>query len=593
MADILKILGQLNPSAATLTDLYTVPSGRSVASSSIVIANRSATPTTFRISVAPAGAADSDEQYLYYDISIPANDSFVATIGITLEATDVVRVRATLATLSFNLFGLETTTIGGGQLTVEEADADPSVSNVDKLVVGNGKLTDDGAGQVTLDLSGDVAAFNDLSDVTLTSPTTDHFLRHNGSVWINDVRQTAVNKITDVAGATNEHVLTKDTGSGNAIFKVLPTQVSAFDDLSDVTLTSVTTDDFLRFNGSAWVNDARQTALDKITDVAGATNEQILTKDTGSGNAIFKDAPASGLTGAEGQSFTNLIDNGDFSRWTQGTSAAPDAWTAAGGATIAQESGAGNVRFGKFSLKLTSDADGSDVQNIVLNIGTTENNIFRGRTVTFGCWIKTSVASIGKIVIGDDVGSSVSSDHTGSGNWEFITVTRTLNAAANFITVTLRNTGNTQIVFFDGAILVSGTQALSFASDHPIKTFVGSFATNASASGSVSITGIGFRPKTIIFFLGVNSSNLNEGGVGAVATNQNLGTLTQKNVGWNSNGASSHFTSFSSANISVLGAGSGGGISLTFSITSYDADGWTHNETVDSVNWIVGFLAIG
>jgi hypothetical protein len=71
------------------------------------VCNRSATPTSFRISVAPAGAADSLEQYLWYDLAIDGNDGFAATIGMTLEATDVVRVYATLATLSFNLFGVE------------------------------------------------------------------------------------------------------------------------------------------------------------------------------------------------------------------------------------------------------------------------------------------------------------------------------------------------------------------------------------------------------------------------------------------------------------------------------------------------------
>ena len=36
-------------------------------------------------------------------------------------------------------------------------------------------------------------------------------------------RQTAVNNLTNVSAATNEYVLTKDTGTGNAIFKVVPT----------------------------------------------------------------------------------------------------------------------------------------------------------------------------------------------------------------------------------------------------------------------------------------------------------------------------------------------------------------------------------
>ena len=102
-----KALGQSNPVAATLTDIYTVPAAKYAVISSIVVCNRSAVATSFRVSVAVAGAANDVKQYLYYDVPIPGNDVFVATIGITLAATDVVRVYATLATLSFNLFGTE------------------------------------------------------------------------------------------------------------------------------------------------------------------------------------------------------------------------------------------------------------------------------------------------------------------------------------------------------------------------------------------------------------------------------------------------------------------------------------------------------
>lgn len=104
-----KVLGQSNPSATTLTDLYTVPASTQGVGSSIVVANRSSTATSFRVAVRPAGAAISNEQYIYYDIAIGGNDTFIATIGITLDETDVVSVYATDATLSFNLYGSEIT----------------------------------------------------------------------------------------------------------------------------------------------------------------------------------------------------------------------------------------------------------------------------------------------------------------------------------------------------------------------------------------------------------------------------------------------------------------------------------------------------
>lgn len=109
MPQTLKVLGQSNPSATTLTDLYTVPSATTTVVSSIVIANRSATATTFRISVAVAGAADSNEQYLAYDVPIFGNETKAFMFGISLAATAKIRVYATLATLSFNAFGAENT----------------------------------------------------------------------------------------------------------------------------------------------------------------------------------------------------------------------------------------------------------------------------------------------------------------------------------------------------------------------------------------------------------------------------------------------------------------------------------------------------
>jgi hypothetical protein len=109
MADTIKILGQSNPAATTSTDIYTVPSSTSTTVSSITVCNRSTTGTTFRISVAIAGAGLSNEQYLYYDVPIQGNETFVATVGITLATTDKIRVYATNNTLSFNVFGVEVT----------------------------------------------------------------------------------------------------------------------------------------------------------------------------------------------------------------------------------------------------------------------------------------------------------------------------------------------------------------------------------------------------------------------------------------------------------------------------------------------------
>lgn len=110
MAESIKVLGQRTDADTAQHDLYTVPASTSTVSSSIVVCNYTGSASTFRITVAPAGAADAAAHRQYWDIPIPANDTFVATIGITLATTDVVRVTAgTASALAFTLYGTEVT----------------------------------------------------------------------------------------------------------------------------------------------------------------------------------------------------------------------------------------------------------------------------------------------------------------------------------------------------------------------------------------------------------------------------------------------------------------------------------------------------
>lgn len=103
-----KSLGQAKVSAATLTDLYTVPASTATLVTAIWATNQSATPTTFRIAVSVAGGAVALKDYLFYDVAIGANEAIqINDPGIMLATTDKLRVYATLATVSFNAFGTE------------------------------------------------------------------------------------------------------------------------------------------------------------------------------------------------------------------------------------------------------------------------------------------------------------------------------------------------------------------------------------------------------------------------------------------------------------------------------------------------------
>lgn len=107
MATTYKVLGQSNPAATTATTLYTVPTATEAVVSTIVIANLTATAATFRIAIRPNGAALANSQYIAYDITVGASDSTALTLGITMDAADVITVYASTANLTFTAFGSE------------------------------------------------------------------------------------------------------------------------------------------------------------------------------------------------------------------------------------------------------------------------------------------------------------------------------------------------------------------------------------------------------------------------------------------------------------------------------------------------------
>jgi hypothetical protein len=109
MANTLKVLGQINPSAETPTTLYTVPSVTSAIISTINICNLSANGAQFRVAIRPAGESLATKHYIAYNTAVAANDSVALTMGITMATTDVITVYANTTTVSFSAFGSEIT----------------------------------------------------------------------------------------------------------------------------------------------------------------------------------------------------------------------------------------------------------------------------------------------------------------------------------------------------------------------------------------------------------------------------------------------------------------------------------------------------
>lgn len=109
MAAAYKTLGQVNPPAASQTNLYTVPAGKQAVVSSISVCNQAASAGTFRIAVRPNGDAVAKQHYVYYDYSLSARDTKHIAVGMTLDPGTVVSVFASSADFSFSAFGSEVT----------------------------------------------------------------------------------------------------------------------------------------------------------------------------------------------------------------------------------------------------------------------------------------------------------------------------------------------------------------------------------------------------------------------------------------------------------------------------------------------------
>jgi len=86
MATVYKVLGQNAPSATTATTLYTVPASTSTVVSTITVCNINASAITYRISVRPAAAVQTNAMYIAYDVSLPANATDTLTLGLTLDS---------------------------------------------------------------------------------------------------------------------------------------------------------------------------------------------------------------------------------------------------------------------------------------------------------------------------------------------------------------------------------------------------------------------------------------------------------------------------------------------------------------------------
>lgn len=151
----------------------------------------------------------------------------------------------------------------------------------------------------------------------------------------------------------------------------------------------------------------------------------------------------------------NLLDNEDFARWQNGTALAPDSWTLSGsGATIAR--GSTFPSYGAYTAQVTRVTnDATLYQDLPYGLAKQLIDDLAAVAVEVRC--TATVASRVRVGINDGNDTTWSSYHSGDGEPEDLTATRTLTAAASRVRVSLSvDTGDT-MGDFDAAFLVEGT----------------------------------------------------------------------------------------------------------------------------------------
>ena len=102
----LKLLGKAALSATTNTSVYTVGSGKE-ALVNVNVCNRNSSAVTVRLANAD-GSTPSNDEYIEYDYSLAANQSFQRT-GIHMQAAQIIVAYSSATNVSVVVDGLERT----------------------------------------------------------------------------------------------------------------------------------------------------------------------------------------------------------------------------------------------------------------------------------------------------------------------------------------------------------------------------------------------------------------------------------------------------------------------------------------------------
>lgn len=238
--------------------------------------------------------------------------------------------------------------------------------------------------------------------------------------------------------------------------------------------------------------------------------------DAGAGNE-FRAGPIGAGFPAQGRNVApqNLLPNSGFA--TMRTAALPLGYTDIfGTGTISRDTV--TVRGSLYSMKLDVAAARAGIATyLATNSPGTRFPIdpmpiakLRGRTITASVWANSNAANVGAIKIFDGTSNIGSAVHTGSGNWELLTVTTKVLTTANEVGIQLRTDSDgaakTGTVYFSEPLISFGNEA-PYSTPRPLNDYAASMAGRFSWAPPGTLTLNSTQPSVLDgnFFLAAST----------------------------------------------------------------------------------------
>jgi hypothetical protein len=101
-----KLLGQISPTANTLTNVYSTGSSSAVVGT-ITIHNFSDSNTSYSLAVRPIGTTLNTQHYIIRGGVVPSRELITITGAVTMNANTILVANTNSGSMSFNAYGVE------------------------------------------------------------------------------------------------------------------------------------------------------------------------------------------------------------------------------------------------------------------------------------------------------------------------------------------------------------------------------------------------------------------------------------------------------------------------------------------------------